>query len=250
MAERWARTDAGGARLANMFLATRDPDPDLQSMIDVIGQPRGGWEMGQLFAMSCIFDLWTNQALAVVELMVGITPTRDADRAGNQERLNQVKAPFVGHVDTDQHGAEGDGTLSWTSDISASLYGLQESRSVTYGEGSAPIEIGSTDASMSPFHLVRFGTLARYPYGHNVITLLITNPLDLLQRARWYAFEGGRDGSGTATNGGAPILDDLTEWANLLAGSRLFGKGMLWRFEADQFVQGGVNAEHRDDDET
>src|SRR3712207_3955366 len=52
MAERWVRTEDGRARLANMFLATRDPNPGLKFMIEVVGQPRSGWEMGQLFALA------------------------------------------------------------------------------------------------------------------------------------------------------------------------------------------------------
>ena len=39
--------------------------------------------------------------------------------------------------------------------------------------GWAPLEVGYTRPSRTLLHLTEFGAVARWPYGHDVITLLV-----------------------------------------------------------------------------
>ncbi|WP_433471269.1 hypothetical protein [Saccharomonospora azurea] len=145
--------------------------------------------MGQLFALYCVINLWHNGALSVVNLGVAEAPSKDLERLANQKKLDELHPPFRATVDADQRGAEGDGTLIWDTGVDAYIFG--SAKPVEIAAGSAPLEIGSTDASMTLFHLARFGTVARYPYEASTVVLLSCNPVDL---NRWPVSSSRRSG--------------------------------------------------------
>lgn len=177
----------GGAVLAKMM-------DDLQSghwpawYVDTICQPSrthtaGAWPMEQIYAFMFVDDWIQRGALAVVDIEVGQEPHRDSQRIANQEALDAIKGPYVAIVDQDQHCGDGDGTLTWTGQISISFRAdpgeWNGTASTAWVDGAvtkvahAPLEIGSTLASTTVFRLGESRALARWPYGSKSIRLFL-----------------------------------------------------------------------------
>jgi hypothetical protein len=214
-AEKWAHTTAGAKRLANAYLMLRDER--LKRNVDVFGQPYGGWDMGQLFAVHCLATLWCHGHLAFVEFKLDSEPQRDLERAQNQRLLRSLPDGVTGWVDTSQRGRDSDGVLRWDSVLQADIVPEGDKDLVSVEPSTAPLEIGNTDASCTCFHLGQSGAVARWPYGHKTLTLVVTRPRYLIARWRMgWPREGGPD----------PVLDDLVEFLNRIAFGRLAGLHM------------------------
>jgi hypothetical protein len=92
--------------------------------------------------------------------------------------------------------ADSDGHLGWKGDITLSLYACNleaascDSRcihgKVVVGPQNVPLEVGFTEYSTTMGHLLLEGGVARWPYGQNMITLLVANPA---WRARCASFK-------------------------------------------------------------
>jgi hypothetical protein len=120
-------------------------------------------------------------AVATIETG-GAIPAADSERTSNAERLAGLPAPLSATVDLDQHCADSDGLLWWTRPIRMSI-----STGIPYIQpcgGKAPLdmrryieprhvplEIGTTKASVTLFHLMRDRGVARWPYGHDRIVV-------------------------------------------------------------------------------
>ncbi|OAH10875.1 hypothetical protein [Streptomyces jeddahensis] len=120
---------------------------------------------------------------AKVQIIVGATPGPDADREGNAAKLRGTHPAFRAHLDMQQNGAEGDGTLSWGDPI-----GVEKSVGVPFiadcgknsviiehpvAPASVPLEVGYTKPSRTLLHLKKFGGVARWAYDDDRICLLI-----------------------------------------------------------------------------
>lgn len=214
LAEKWAATSIGAERLAAMYRMLRDEQ--LQANIDVFGQPYGGWDMGQLFALHCLATLWCRGDLAFIDFQVGSEPLPDAERAGNQDALRNLPEGVAAQVDTSQRGADDDGTLRWRVTLRGEIAPESAYDEVAIEPRRAPLEIGNTDASCTCLHLAMSGAVARWPYGSRLLTLIVTRRPTLIQRWRLgWPVEGDPD----------PVLDDLVEFVNQIAFTRMAGRG-------------------------
>jgi hypothetical protein len=189
-------------------------DEQIESNVAVLGQPYGDWNMGQLFALYCLSYIYSSGHLAVAEFEVPSSPMKDSGRLQNQEMLSKLPAGISATVDANQRGAEGDGIIEWTTPIPGIIETRAGKEQVMITPRRAPLEIGYTDASTTCFHLIRFGHVARWPYGHNVIAVLASYPEDAT--LKWH-FNSPED----------PILSDFAEFGERLALTR-FAPSIGW----------------------
>jgi hypothetical protein len=160
-----------------------------QHYLDVVGQydrREEGWDsLAQVTAFMLVHHLLMNGNVAEAEVGTrGKRPQSDACREGNASALARVPRPFAAEVDMEQYCGPQDGVLSWTTPIEVAA-----STGVPYiapGErpspvqvkklippGSVPLEIGTTNASSTLWHLRHDGGVARWPYGHDTIRLWV-----------------------------------------------------------------------------
>lgn len=145
--------------------------------------PGHTWPMEQVYAFMVIDDWIQRGALAVVDIEVGHEPHRDSARRENQAALDNLGAPYVATVDQSQHCADSDGTFEWADRVPVSCHvepgewnasgSSAWLEAVVTKAGQAPLEIGSTTASATAFHLAETRALARWPYGHRSIRLFL-----------------------------------------------------------------------------
>jgi hypothetical protein len=200
-------TDKFGAKLlALSYLMTRDER--IESNVEILGQPYSDWSMGQLFTLYCLSKIWHDGYLAVSEFDLPSVPVKDGDRLQNQTMLNNLPTGVSAVVDAEQRGAEGDGSIKWTTPIPGIVNIRNGNKQVMLEPDRVPLEIGYTDASTTAFHLIRFGGVARWPYGHNVITVLTTHPTGIILRWRNYPPED-------------TILADFAEFGEKIALTRM-----------------------------
>jgi len=159
-------------------------DPEL---VNAIGQERGhptSWTAAQVATFGRIYVDVMGGRVAHVGIYVGGGPYADRARAKNAARLSAAASPFVATLDMEQNGHTGDGWLRWTEPIS-----LHKSTGLPYIEpdgselplyiptavapGSVPLEVGTSKASVTYWHLRLHGGVARWPYGSNWIRLLL-----------------------------------------------------------------------------
>ncbi|HEY3684232.1 MAG TPA: hypothetical protein VGL93_14445 [Streptosporangiaceae bacterium] len=210
MALEWAETGDGAIRLATTYRMINDEQ--LRDQRIVLGQPYSGWDMGQLFAVHCLWTLFTFGHLAAVEFELGETPQKDVARKANQDALRHLPEGVVATVNPTQRGADSDGVLVWNAELSGVIIPKGGHNEVTVQPGRAPLEIGHTDASATCLHLARTGSVARWPYKDGVLTLLVAHPRGILQRWR---IDGPPD---------EPVLIDLCSFLNRIAATRTFGR--------------------------
>ena len=129
-------------------------------------------------------DIMSGRVAQVQLTTFGATPLRDADRAANAKALAELPRPFIADVDLDQNCADSDGHLRWVEPIR-----VEVSTGIPYSDpcgheqplilvrtiepGSVPLEIGTTHASNTLFHLRCDRGVARWPYGHDRINLFV-----------------------------------------------------------------------------
>jgi hypothetical protein len=109
----------------------------------------------------------------------GNTPCADAGRAANAAALSDLPHPFTATVDQTQGNDSQDGWLEWTEpidvEVSTGVLGGSLSPVIvvrTLPPGGVPLEIGTTTPSVTLAHLRLQRGVARWPYGHHLITLL------------------------------------------------------------------------------
>ncbi len=104
---------------------------------------------------------------------LGQRPGRDREEATNQAKLDTLPAPFNAWCASGN--ADDDGRLEWASEIGvAHEVDGGERIVVAYPPSGVPIEIGYTEPETTVFHLVRDGGVARWPYGHESMTVLLS----------------------------------------------------------------------------
>jgi hypothetical protein len=211
MADGWMETAKGRSRIAKAYWLSRQESAGIRTLVDVFGQPWRGWDVGQLFALACLDHLVTKGYATISEHYIAATPKSDKFRAANQAALRAHLDPQTTvSVDESQKGAEMDGWLSWKKAIPAHN---ADSSGLEVPIGGAPLEIGNTDASTTCLHLSRRGAVARWPYGHDTLYVLTTNPKDLINSVRIQR---------SAVND--PFIDDLAEFQNIVW-SAWWGRG-------------------------
>jgi hypothetical protein len=222
LAEKWAQTADGAKRLALSYLMTRDER--LSHRIDMMGQPYQGWDMGQLFALSCLMHMYGLGFLSITEIPLDAAPMGDRQRERNSRVLSNVMDGVVAEVDLEQRGAEGDGHVQWDFALPA-VTTLGEEEGIVYVDpGTARLEIGHTDASNTCLHLARFGAIARWPYEQEFLGILAMRPRNVI--STWRSNRPAR-----------AVFADFAEFTDIMAATRLsrpLAKGMLDRPSAEE----------------
>jgi hypothetical protein len=152
---------------------------------DAIGQPFGGWKIGQVAAFTYIHMGICRGKIGRVMIRTDGTPARDRERESNAAGLANLPEPFEARVDPDQAvDSFGDGILEWYEPIEIEILtaaaevdedgnARHRRELLTIPPGWAPLEIGSTQPSRTIYHFFDEGNVARWPYGHDWITLFI-----------------------------------------------------------------------------
>lgn len=149
--------------------------PDRTALQGVVSQPWGRkrfdwYDAAALYEVA----LHLQAGLCVAACIdLGCCPQRDREQAVNQSKLDAIPDPFVAWC----CGGSGDddGRLEWRSKITI-VHEMhdRERLVVAYPPSGVPLEIGYTEPETTVFHLVRDGGVARWPYGHESITLLLS----------------------------------------------------------------------------
>lgn len=159
-------------------------DPEL---LDVFGQqhtPASRWPAAQIAAFARLYGDLMSGATARATVYGLSVPAADRERKQNGTALAHLPRPFVAHVDALQSNADQDGWLEWTEPITVekstgeaflepggATFPVQTF--ITVQPGSVPLEIGTTKASVTLAHLTYQQGVARWPYGHDCVHLLL-----------------------------------------------------------------------------
>jgi hypothetical protein len=171
------KTVAGRVRLRMAEDWRRDPAHAYG--LNILGDPWGGWNTGQLAALDALLCAQTDGVLKMQFIEVGAKPGRDADREGNRAKLANLPHGFKATI-YDGLSHDGDG---WLDIPVAADVVIRDQGSVIATAGDprlrwdgAPLEIGYTCASRTWLHLVEHGIVARWPYGYDRIYVVTTVP--------------------------------------------------------------------------
>lgn len=158
-----------------------------QQLLALVGQTQrepAYWSDAQVAAAIDVLEGLAHGRLVRRRIQVGASPSADADRTGNADRLLAVPSPFLAELDMDQNGADSDGALIWDAPVTLwralgfrvlgqqGLYGSLHAP-FTAQPGRAPLEVGYTLPSRTMAHLMVEGQVGRWAYGDDEICLLI-----------------------------------------------------------------------------
>jgi hypothetical protein len=154
------------------------------------------WPLEQVAAFLRVHSGIMQGEFALIEIGVGATPGKDADRRENADKLAKINGSFAATVNMRQNGATSDGHLRWEEPIwvekstgSFLLGPHDDDRPVTLahqirGGRSVPLEIGYTQPSATLLHLMTGnGGVARWAYGDERVCLMV-NVERLTRRTR------------------------------------------------------------------
>jgi hypothetical protein len=179
------RANDGPEQLADTRALFRAGDFD-EDYVAAIGQTQHApayWPMEQMAAYQSIHTGLMSGEFAHIPISVGADPGADADRTGNSMKLEGLHEAFRARLDMDQNGAEADGRFWWPETIRAqrsSGLGLVEEHETTpvymphaVPAACVPLEVGYSKPSCTLLHMWRDGGVARWPYGSDVVHLLL-----------------------------------------------------------------------------
>ena len=144
-----------------------------QRHIDVIMQHHKGlFDLYDAFAFIHVHTLICNGTFLVADIPVGRGPSRDKSKHINRAILGGLDGKFTAEF----RGGFGDsdGFLSWRDELR-----VHDPNHVTAFEylcipaRQVPLEVGFTSASRTLMHLTQEGAIARWPYGHDHIRVLV-----------------------------------------------------------------------------
>lgn len=146
------------------------------SVLDhVVTQPwhRGRSDWYDAAALDMVGSLLRVGWLVAAIVPVGHIPGRDRDEDGNQRKLGSLSPPFSAWCAAGS--GEDDGRLEWAEPVVVrhEMDGNRELL-VEYGPSGVPLEIGHTNPETTIWHLQNDGGVARWPYGEDRLTLLLS----------------------------------------------------------------------------
>jgi hypothetical protein len=162
------------AALGRMIRRLNGRDDHGGALDDVVSQPWGNprrdwYDAAALFEVAQYLQVgW--YVTAVVP--VGEEPGRDKDLADNQRKLDRLPEPYSARCASG--AGDNDGRFVWLNPVSVE-HRMQDNERlvVTYAPTDVPLEIGHTDPATTIWHMWEEGGVARWPYGHKRITLLL-----------------------------------------------------------------------------
>lgn len=144
-------------------------------LLAVFGQNhRGRYTGPDAYAFAHMWGWLVEGSIAIAHVDVGTTPAKDAELERNSQALANLPHPFTASV---RNGVvvSNDGLLMWDENISMSYNAQPFDKVYSTCElkpSDAPLEIGTTTFERTYFHLIEEGSIARWPYGQDYITLL------------------------------------------------------------------------------
>ena len=151
-----------------------------QDVVDAVGQ-NGSYSYS--FVDAYIFARvwggdWMSGKIGSMVVSAG-EPGPDKEIQRNQETLDaNLHEFFRAKVNPGRGGAANhDGSLSWTQPITLNRIisdadGVKQTIPWECAPETIPLEIGTTKMARTFFHLRMYGALARWPYGHDHITIM------------------------------------------------------------------------------
>ena len=168
-----------------------------ESYLDMLGQhpwhsASGSWAPEQLACMTALHSDITEGRIATACIKVGAEPGPDREREENAALLATLPHPFKADLSLTQHMADSDGGFRWTKGIQVHVQtgtviddpdGVPRSDAVRVPikPMSVALEVGSTLPSRTIWHMRREFGVARWPYGSDVIWLMVNHKLPV----RW-----------------------------------------------------------------
>lgn len=145
------------------------------------------WPLRQHAAFVELHALIGSGEVTYTCISTGGTPGPDVDRAGNAAKLAETHPRFKAWLDMEQNGADSDGSLKWAEPLKVSrptgefFYPSSckeaDQSILTYPTmvepGSAPLEVGDSWPSRTLMHIRQYGSVARWPYGSELIWLFL-----------------------------------------------------------------------------
>jgi hypothetical protein len=114
-----------------------------------------------------------------VRIPTDTPPSPDNMLRENESVLQRISFPFKAMIWGGN--AEQDGLLEWKEPIQLARTQAGNALEILdLKEGSAPLEIGYTAASKTLSHLNRSRCVARWPYGHDCVTLIVLHGTESL----------------------------------------------------------------------
>jgi hypothetical protein len=148
-----------------------------QEYVDAIFQnERDVVDLSDAFCFAKIHSSIYNRDIARLQVFVGKTPSKNEAEEENNNKLKNIPYPFSSEFIPGKGGsATDDGYLCWNKEISGGLYNKEKDvyEEFTIPPRTVPLEVGSTDASRSYFHLFQDESLARWPYGSEWIDVFV-----------------------------------------------------------------------------
>lgn len=159
-----------------------------QQTMDLIFQDNfNSLDMVDAYIFSSVFTDICMGNLLCAYIPVGCTPCGDRDpqihsmaEKISRKKLRHVTTGDSLSVDFVFWGGNsiGDGLFRWNTPLHAEK--LENNSHVgfdTFDPDSAPLEMGTTRTTTTFYHLLTAGKLARWPYGSNVITVMLRNKM-------------------------------------------------------------------------
>jgi hypothetical protein len=146
------------------------------ALVDAIGSPTHWSRHDDLLHAYGFMLMWchimSGQA-AVRYVDVGHFPSMDKSREPNRLKLQNLSAPFSARV-WDGGRNDDDGCFSWSAPIEVNRDG--SGVELYDRSGSVPLEIGETRVSRTLLHFRSENGVARWPYEHDKIVLILRHP--------------------------------------------------------------------------
>lgn len=157
------------------------------SYVDRIGQSLRGprsWSPEQAGAFLRIHTGLTSGEFAQILVPLGQPPNLDANREANNLTLLALHPAFRAEVNMSQEHADSDGLVWWKEAVIADRSTgerLEEGggsrpsvQPAAVDPGGIPLEVGYTKPSRTLQHLVQRGGVARWPYHHRHLWILLS----------------------------------------------------------------------------
>lgn len=143
---------------------------EFEPITDVITQRwRGSFDLYDAYVFGQIYAGLRAGCITITPIYLGLEPSSDAQLNKNQTKLAGLPSPFTATIQNG--GGDNDGEFAWTETIVVGTVEL-EPRHV-------PLEIGYTRPLTTLWHLHLERGLARWPYGHDRIWLLMQHTTGL-----------------------------------------------------------------------
>jgi hypothetical protein len=140
-----------------------------ENIVDAIFQKsRGNIDIYDAYSFAKVWAMLQSGDCFLVPIQVADTPYPDKEKEKNQKVFKTLPPPF---------GAEfvggwgySDGSFFWDDTI------FVDTNDKTMPPGVVPLEVGSTAAEVTYFHIIDEGGVARLPYASNIVYLFLANP--------------------------------------------------------------------------